>query len=421
MSSKHHFLKWSPLLFVILSFCTQPKDRKALEGGESDLMAEHWLEDVDYFAKELPKRHKNLFFQLKEEDFHKDIEKLKKEIPYLEDYRIITEIMKITAKVGDSHTGVAIWKIPAFRHVPVTYKLFSDGIFATAAIEEYRPVIGQKLIATNGHTVDKVIHVLETIISHENEAQVKTQVPWLIGCPEILHALDIISEPDSVIMEFEVAGRMVLIPVPYNTENLDFIYAVDEEQEPPLYLINKDLYYWYKWIDQEQTLYFQYNHCAEIDTLSFKKFMNRMLGFIENHDVQKFIFDIRLNGGGNSSIAEPLIKDLKNNKKINQKGKLYVCVGRNTFSSAILNAIILKKETNAIFIGEPTRGKPNHYGEVRSMILPNTGLTISYSTKYFKETEEDEPTFYPDIVVELSSADFFAGRDPVLEEILSNK
>ena len=143
--------------------------------------------------------------------------------------------------------------------------------------------------------------------------------------------------------------------------------------------------------------------------------------FVDNHETEKFIFDIRLNGGGNSSIAESLIDELKDNEQINQKGKLYVCIGRNTFSSAILNAITLRKQTDAIFIGEPTGGKPNHYGEVRNLILPNTGLTISYSTKYFKETEGNEPSFYPDIEIELSSADFFARRDPVLEEILMEK
>lgn len=421
MNLKYHFLKWLPLLFIVLSFCTTQKDKKIIENRDSGLMIGHWLEDLDYLAKELPERHKNLFFQLKEEEFLRDIEKLKEETPYLTDYEIITEIMKITAKIGDSHTGVAIWRIPSFRHVPIDFKLFSDGIFATAAVEKYQPVIGKKLVTVNGRPVEKVIRILETIISHENDAQVKTQVPWLIGCPEILYALEIIPGPDSLMMEFEDAGEVILEPVPYNTEGLEFISMEDEEQKHPLYLVNKHLFYWYHWIDREKTLYFQYNRCAELDTLPFKKFMWGMLEFVDNHETEKFIFDIRLNGGGNSSIAESLIDELKDNEQINQKGKLYVCIGRNTFSSAILNAITLRKQTDAIFIGEPTGGKPNHYGEVRNLILPNTGLTISYSTKYFKETEGNEPSFYPDIEIELSSADFFARRDPVLEEILMEK
>lgn len=111
----------------------------------------------------------------------------------------------------------------------------------------------------------------------------------------------------------------VLKPVSYDSKGLDFISAVDEEQELPLYLGNKNLFYWYNWIDHEQTLYFQYNHCAEVDTLSFKKFMNGMLEFIENQEVEKFIFDMRLNGGGNSSIAEPLIKALKIMNRLTRK------------------------------------------------------------------------------------------------------
>ncbi|KPK87280.1 MAG: hypothetical protein AMS27_02990 [Bacteroides sp. SM23_62_1] len=421
MNLEHRFFKWLILFFIVFPFCNPSRDKEVIQKRDSGLMTEHWLEDLNYFAEELPRRHKDLFFQLKQEEYLEDIEELKEESFYLKDYEIITGIMKITAKVGDSHTGVSIWRIPAFRHVPVDFKLFSDGIFATAAIEEYQPVIGRKLRSIDGLEIEKVIKILETIISFENEAQVKSQVPWLIGCPEILHALKIIPGPDSVIMEFEGSREIVLKPVQYDIEGLAFISAVDEEQAPPLYLAHRNFYYWYEWLDQEQTLYFQYNRCAEADTLSFRDFIKGMLEFIEDHEPDKFIFDMRLNGGGNSSIAEPLIHALKNNEEINREGKLFVCIGRLTFSSAILNAITLREETNAIFIGEPTGGKPNHYGEVRNMILPNSGITISYSTKYFKETEEDEPSFYPDIEIDLSSADFFAGRDPVLEEILRMK
>jgi len=421
MNFKLYSCKWLTALIIMLLSCAQEKRQEIIQSWESGLQTGQWLEDLDYLATELPKHHKNLFFQLKEEDFHRDIEKLKDEIPYLEDYKIIAGIMKIIAKVGDSHTSVAIWKIPAFRYIPVDFKLYSDGVFATAAIEEYKTVVGKKLIRINQVGIEKVIDRLEAVIPHENEAQIKGQVPWLLGCSEILDALDIVDGPDSVKMEFEGVGEILLRPVHFDTEGINLISAFDEGQELPLYLRNKDLFYWYYWIDDKHTLYFQYNRCAEADTLTFKDFMEEMLAFMDDHKIEKFIFDMRLNGGGNSSIAEPLIKALKDNEQINHHGKLFVCIGRNTFSSAILNSIKLKKETNAIFVGEPTGGKPNHYGEVRNLILPNSGITINYSTKYFKETEEDEPSLYPDIEIELSSTDFFTGRDPVLEAVLRNK
>ena len=118
-------------------------------------------------------------------------------------------------------------------------------------------------------------------------------------------------------------------------------------------------------------------------------------------------------------------KPLKANKlaaarQINRKGRLFVVLGRRTFSSAILNAIDLKKKTEAVFYGEPTGGKPNHYGEIRTLTLPHLGLKVSYSTKYFQFVEGDEPSLIPDVLVELALDDYLALRDPVLEAILKH-
>ncbi len=59
---------------------------------------------------------------------------------------------------------------------------------------------------------------------------------------------------------------------------------------------------------------------------------------------------------------------------IDQRGKIFVVIGRRTFSSGLLNAHDLAARTRAILIGEPTGGKPNSYGEVESFTLPRSGL-----------------------------------------------
>ena len=70
-------------------------------------------------------------------------------------------------------------------------------------------------------------------------------------------------------------------------------------------------------------------------------------------------------------------------------------------------------------MGEPTGGKPNTYGEVRTFELPNSKLVVAYSTKYFRLIKSaDPPSVIPDQLIETSSADYFAGRDPVLEFVL---
>jgi len=135
----------------------------------------------------------------------------------------------------------------------------------------------------------------------------------------------------------------------------------------------------------------------------------------------RLVVDLRNNGGGDSGIFEPLLNGLKARPAFRQKGALFVVIGRQTFSSAVLNAVELKRDTAAVFVGEPTGGKPNHFGEVRTVKLPGTGLDLSYSTKYFKESSVDTPSLDPDLRVDLTIADLRAKRDPVMAAILATK
>jgi hypothetical protein len=96
-----------------------------------------------------------------------------------------------------------------------------------------------------------------------------------------------------------------------------------------------------------------------------------------------------------------------------------VIIGRTTYSSALQNAITLSREFQATLIGEPTGGKPNHYGEVRNFVLPNVGLRVGYSTRYWLNYPDADPlTLEPDVRAEPTFVDLLAGRDPALEAAL---
>jgi C-terminal processing protease CtpA/Prc len=173
--------------------------------------------------------------------------------------------------------------------------------------------------------------------------------------------------------------------------------------------------YWSATIPGTNILYIQYSECVDAPDLPMKDFARKMAEFIDQLKIEKVIVDLRFNGGGNSEVARPLIDVLKNNKQINQKGNLFVLIGRGTFSSAVINAQQLRTETAATLVGEGTGQKPNHYGEMKTLHLKNSGLPVTYSTKYFKFTEKDEPSMMPDVAVTASSEDFFSGRDPGIE------
>ena len=100
-------------------------------------------------------------------------------------------------------------------------------------------------------------------------------------------------------------------------------------------------------------------------------------------------------------------------------GKLYVLMGRNTFSAAQNFIAQLDKRTRAVFVGEPSSSKPNFVGEENNLTLPWSGAIISISNRYHENIPGDKREWIePDIKIELSSSDYFANRDPILERLV---
>ena len=149
--------------------------------------------------------------------------------------------------------------------------------------------------------------------------------------------------------------------------------------------------------------------------MDFNVFEKKLIKIVEENKIDKFIFDLRFNTGGNSSTGTELIKKISKYK--DNIGKSFVIIGRNTFSSAILNAYDALEYLDAVSVGEATWGQPNSYGEIKYLILPNSGISVSYSTKFFRETDQKVNSLIPEIPVKLSFDDYIEGKDPSLEAI----
>ena len=59
----------------------------------------------------------------------------------------------------------------------------------------------------------------------------------------------------------------------------------------------------------------------------------------------------------------------------------------------------LEQNTNAVFVGEPTGGSPNGYGDSRKLTLPSSGLTVRVSTLYWQPSDprDKRDAIAPDI------------------------
>lgn len=103
-----------------------------------------------------------------------------------------------------------------------------------------------------------------------------------------------------------------------------------------------------------------------------------------------------------------------------QKGfALYTLIGENTFSSALMNAVQLKR-IGATLVGRPSGGSVNHYGELQSAELEGLPLVVYYSTQRFvMDASYGDGSLLPDITVPFLFENYMSGRDADVEAALS--
>jgi len=387
-----------------------------------DVRIEKWEQDLDQLAASLPSKHKNLFYKMKSESFYKKIARLKSELSTLDNIEILVRICKIVAAARDGHTSVLF---PAREFLPFKVYWFEEGIYILAATSGQADLVNCKVERINGMEIDQAVGLFKKVISHENELFFRSQLPDYLCAVDILYGLEIVDETNEV--ELELTGIdgnpfRTVVPSVSSDEYHSILTEVDSDLDRiPLYRRNGDQPYWSEMIDDYNTLYFNYNSCREMTAGGLGDFTEAIMNQIKKNDVERLILDLRNNRGGNSTLLDPFIDKIRKCEKINQAGRLYVVIGRDTFSSALLNAYALKNKTNAIFIGEPTGGKPNCYGEVQYFKLNNSKVEIRYSTKYYKLIKSDTVlSLSPDVELLPTFRDYIENRDPCLEYVLQN-
>jgi uncharacterized protein (TIGR03437 family) len=152
--------------------------------------------------------------------------------------------------------------------------------------------------------------------------------------------------------------------------------------------------------------------------------------------VDTVVFDFRGNTGGDSNIFAPVALAVVGRFPTllaNPNFRFYDAIDKGTFSSGMDDADAFKQPVPPGYgisfdlasvttvVGEPTGGKPEHYGEVQGFTLPGSQLNGQYSTRFFSQPDGIPPglSFAPDITINTRSTDYFARYDPVMGAILA--
>jgi len=377
-----------------------------------------WSEDVEYFTHELPKRHKNLFHAISRAQFEKSVADLSAAIPSLSDHEIIVRMLQITGSVGDGHTGV---HLPStFKRYPLAVFWFGNDLRVTAATKEYERALGTRVVKIGDLSIDQARARVATCFpsaENENPWYEMSTGPAFILRPEILHALGIVSDLERAPFTFEddQSQQFTLEVTPVVQDGSLNARLLRPSSTEPLTRQRRGERFWFTYLPDSRTVYVSFRGYESLGS-----HVRELFKFVDDHVTDRLVIDMRQNGGGDFLKGRKhLIQPLKKRASLDEKGKLFVIVGRQTFSAAMVNAIDFRKETHALLVGEPIGERPNSYSENDEMTLPNSRLVVSYSTEYYKFLDEDLPAVLPDQRIDPDWAAFKAGRDPVMEWILA--
>lgn len=405
------------------------------------LSDDQWREDLQQLATSIKTIHFKPFHVLPESDFDAAVDELQAQIPDLSDREIIVRMTRIVAKLRDGHTRLHIPRLypglalPAelghsgtepprfdslrFRQSPVRFELFSDGLFVIEARPDYEQLIGQKVLSIDRTPIDEAIQATRSVSFFENDSRAALTAPDRLALPEVTHMLGVSNSSElHKLTTVDRDGRETTTAL-RTLSNPGQTFISGAPTPLPRWLARRSEFRWYEVLPDSDAIYVQINEFEENPATPYSDFVRRTIDAARAAKVSRFVVDLRHNFGGMGAWVTPFVTGLSASE-FNEYGRLYILVGRTTFSAAQLFLHRFEEFTYAIFVGEPSGAKPSHFGDARRIVLENSGLTLRVSTIYWHSwlANDFRDAISPHISVPFTSYDFFDGLDPVLDAAL---
>jgi hypothetical protein len=385
---------------------------------------EAWAKDLDYLEKRILELHYNLHRALTETDFTKSFLELKSSIDSLSDEQIIVALMRIFGGLGNGHNLILATspKMGALKKLPIHFYQFNDGVFIINADENFEQWIGYKVESIENTPVEEALQKTNAVNPRDNAMQTLWWGPYYMILPDVLESLGIIKNANQVTITLsDKKGKAQKVKMNPISWNYNFLNIPELKIEPqPLFLSKMDDPYWFKLLPEYSTVYIQFNVVTQKEEQSIEDFNMELRKQITQNKTENLILDLRHNHGGDGSLLPPMLKTIMNFEFKNPNGKIFVIMGRGTFSAGQNLLTDITNFTNAILVGEPSGSKPNHIGDAGWFQLPYSGLKGIVSTQFHQTStaEDNRKWIAPHIPVSLSSTDYFNGTDKALNFIL---
>lgn len=386
-------------------------------------------EDLDFLYDTLKAWHPNLFANTPESVFLERKSAIEARLETESDTDFTLDLQSLASLARDSHTQISIGGIAEEAHFyPFALSWFDGRWVLSTAVQSQQTLLGAAVTAVNGRTMAQTLEQFRMLLSADNDVKLRRQYRQSCNVAELYEYVGIAGPGQALTLTLKTAGGQVrtLSAEPLTAEDLmkESLSSLSEQRSAAPATAAENVCYLSKELN-DTMYYIQYNRCQEDPQLPMEDFAAAVWSDLDTHAYQRVIVDLRNNGGGSDGVIWPLLEVLRD-FAARENQQILCLIGETTFSSAIINAVELQ-EMGAVLVGEPTSGSVDHFGSVKSFVLPNSGIQAGVSSKYMDlgtlldaAAGKGVEPLMPDIAAPQTLEDELAGKDSCLEYLTAH-
>jgi hypothetical protein len=372
-------------LFIFLQFAANVRA----------LTPQQWKEDLAILRHAIA-AHPNPFHKATREDFDRKADALAANFDKLQDFEVVARMAELVAILNDGHTRltmpmvenadlfvghgkIAPPKIQPFGYFPIRLARTTDGLVVTRASAEHKNLLGALVLKIEEKPVAEAESALGPLVHCDNEYERGYLLPEFLVVPELLAAVGISPNRGNTSWTFRLSNQEVvsrtLVPVSSGGP-LEWSY-LNSSWKPRVER------HWFNKLP-DGPIYARLTDILNDPKETVAQFAKSLFSEVDAVPEAPLVLDLRDNQGGDNTLNDSIVRAAIRSKKVWEPGRFFVLTNGGTFSAASNLTALLERWTPAIFVGEPTGGAPNGYGDPKLTVLPNSGLSLLVSSLYWQ-------------------------------------
>jgi hypothetical protein len=400
----------------------------------SPTVADARIADLAYLVVRLKATHRNPFLDEGEAAFMARVAAIEADAATLTDTGFLVAVMRLMGhRDRDGHSGAwAMAQADATLSAwPIWLWDFPDGLRVVAARAPYAGLVGARVTNVGHVAIAEARAAVDQLVPRDNASTLRGNLPIYLTLPGVLAELGLLGPGDpglTLAMPDGSTREVTPAAVPMNVFR-DWVFgawgglfpeSLPPDVKGPRYLRHRELAFWSEALAKPAATYVGYNEVTRqaSDGSTLTDLADSLEATATAHPGRPVIVDLRNNGGGDNNTFGPLRDELESIAAAHP-GSVSLIAGRSTFSAAgnfVTDLKVGRQKAGIRLVGEAPGGGLNIYGDVVVLTLPASGIIVLVSGRYHERAPgDDRLALEPDIPVEVTWADYAAGRDPVLE------